>query len=512
MTELRIGRMTTSVTEWPDPDQVPSMLRRIIDERLDDALRQHPLPDGEWCVQRLDVAVELDPDRPLSALETSWAERVLTALRQSLVDGSTDVVHYRRPEDAVDDMLGGLVAGDHDHVWAWRQVGLVRPGDPDPAADPRELLLLVLGRLTTGVTGAIARLIAHAGVARVHRMLGSAGWQRLARLVAAEAQSPWDPAAPAGGRGDHPLPAARESRGDDADAGVARDRADERQESAAAALARLSTSVAAQSEVAAAFRASGLRVDADTLRSWSVLTLAATDPAQLRRSAERLEHLLDAVADRLQPETAAGLGLGERGPRADAARSATKPASVSGAGSPREVDAAAESRDEVPAAEGPASEWGGLLFLLNTATAAALPDALEARPLVDRAVGWVLHRLGLRLAPLAADDSALLAFAAAADIPVHDEDEEDTLALDALAHRWAARTAELLRGDAAAAAEDAELVRRIARRDAIIERRPGWIEATFRLDDVDIDVRRAGLDLDPGWVPWLGHVVRFRYE
>jgi hypothetical protein len=28
---------------------------------------------------------------------------------------------------------------------------------------------------------------------------------------------------------------------------------------------------------------------------------------------------------------------------------------------------------------------------------------------------------------------------------------------------------------------------------------------------VDIEVRRAGLDLDPGWVPWLGRVVTFGY-
>ena len=27
----------------------------------------------------------------------------------------------------------------------------------------------------------------------------------------------------------------------------------------------------------------------------------------------------------------------------------------------------------------------------------------------------------------------------------------------------------------------------------------------------DIIVRRAGLDLDPGWVPWLGCVIRFHY-
>jgi hypothetical protein len=34
----------------------------------------------------------------------------------------------------------------------------------------------------------------------------------------------------------------------------------------------------------------------------------------------------------------------------------------------------------------------------------------------------------------------------------------------------------------------------------------------FRLSDADLRVRRAGLDLDPGWVHWLGRVVMFHYE
>lgn len=29
---------------------------------------------------------------------------------------------------------------------------------------------------------------------------------------------------------------------------------------------------------------------------------------------------------------------------------------------------------------------------------------------------------------------------------------------------------------------------------------------------VDLALRLAGLDLDPGWVPWLGRVVRFHYD
>ena len=57
-----------------------------------------------------------------------------------------------------------------------------------------------------------------------------------------------------------------------------------------------------------------------------------------------------------------------------------------------------------------------------------------------------------------------------------------------------------------------DLVARISARAGVIVQDPGWIEFRLRLADVDLDVRRAGLDLDPGFVPWLGAVVVIRYE
>lgn len=51
-----------------------------------------------------------------------------------------------------------------------------------------------------------------------------------------------------------------------------------------------------------------------------------------------------------------------------------------------------------------------------------------------------------------------------------------------------------------------------------IARRPGAIVVTrthidvlLHYTQVDITVRRAGLDFDPGWMPWLGRVVQFHY-
>jgi hypothetical protein len=37
------------------------------------------------------------------------------------------------------------------------------------------------------------------------------------------------------------------------------------------------------------------------------------------------------------------------------------------------------------------------------------------------------------------------------------------------------------------------------------------IEVLFRLDRADIRIRRAGLDIDPGWAPWLARVIHFHY-
>lgn len=40
----------------------------------------------------------------------------------------------------------------------------------------------------------------------------------------------------------------------------------------------------------------------------------------------------------------------------------------------------------------------------------------------------------------------------------------------------------------------------------------GWIEVHLDIDGVDTRLRRIGLDLDPGWVPFIGAVVRVCYD
>jgi hypothetical protein len=79
--------------------------------------------------------------------------------------------------------------------------------------------------------------------------------------------------------------------------------------------------------------------------------------------------------------------------------------------------------------------------------------------------------------------------------------------IDVHARAWAqAAAARLHRHE-----DPALVVAGVTDRSGRIEREPGWVDVHLALADVDVDVRRAGLDLDPGWVPWLGCVVRFRY-
>ena len=66
-------------------------------------------------------------------------------------------------------------------------------------------------------------------------------------------------------------------------------------------------------------------------------------------------------------------------------------------------------------------------------------------------------------------------------------------------------------------------VRRWCRRHArmgltTLIRRPGHvhisrthIDACFAVSQIDVRVRRLALDVDPGWVPWMGRVVQFSY-
>jgi hypothetical protein len=163
------------------------------------------------------------------------------------------------------------------------------------------------------------------------------------------------------------------------------------------------------------------------------------------------------------------------------------------------------------------TSWGGLLFLIHLIRGLHIPERHAESRLGDalsrRSLHWLLHQLALRLAPIAIDDPAALAFvglAPDARLPNADAPpptDEERAALDLLIREldeglWARFPA----------IEPAMVRESVCRRTATIEADAGWIVARFAADEVRTDVRRAGLDLDPGWLPFLGVVLRFVYE
>ena len=40
---------------------------------------------------------------------------------------------------------------------------------------------------------------------------------------------------------------------------------------------------------------------------------------------------------------------------------------------------------------------------------------------------------------------------------------------------------------------------------------PTHIDILFDHQQADIRIRKAGLDINPGWVPWLGRVITYQY-
>ena len=141
------------------------------------------------------------------------------------------------------------------------------------------------------------------------------------------------------------------------------------------------------------------------------------------------------------------------------------------------------------------SEFAGLLFVIPILVRCGFVEHLRASPALlderfpERLLGYTARRCGA-----AEDDplSVLFPFARRGD-------DEDLRFWMNVARKWSRRHARL------------GLI--------ALTRRPGGVYASethldiqFDLSQLDVRVRRAALDVDPGWVPWLGRVVQFIYN
>lgn len=537
MGELHIerleGRYHLPPSRQGDKARLDRLLAAAAGEALATGLEHLGLTgDGELCIRELHLPLRLQLGQPDAALILAWSDAmaagVLAALRQG--DGEW-VVRFASRREALAAFAAAVATGDARQGWAFRQLGLWQEGEEPAealaralAAEPAALVPVLVAVAEAGALAALARQFELGWWPQLAALaLTSVGWRSFSFSLGLGA---------AGGGAvaqgsEHGVAAGSPATLEWAAFWAELERLEltgslpERERRALAALPgpRLAALAALLqplgSEEGRAM--TGLAVALPELRSsrlaplFTILAvepisplgqaLAALvwlelDPGRLRATAvEGRSQLLAATAMLLAPTE----GLAPLAP----------PAAVS----PQQMVPQVQRRLGL-------TEWGGLLFLVGVADDLGLPDEVAAHAVLGQRPGrWVWHQLALELVPVTAEDPAALAFAGllpgneSPSFAAESANEHEQQALAALAERVLREAAARLQ--VTKRAEDrprAALVDFLCRRQARVLADPGWIEIHFSLDDVDTTIRRARLDLDPGFVPWLGVVLRFIYE
>ena len=482
--------------------------RAVTDAELGGGLLDDPL-DAAWavCLQELSVDVELDPASPAEAASL-WSRAIVGALHEATHeqgsggggDAGWGTVVYRSEVDALIALVRGHADGELRHAWAWRQVGLLPVSREALTHADVVDALLARPRLAPAVVAAV-------GARRLARLADS-DLLRLARAVLVEVGGPVADLVlelRAGGAPPPPLPMPL-PRGVGVGGTDRRDRSVGQVEAAAgaalAALPRAVWSAVADpaDRVALALLATAATTPAlsrDVSHVVLVSGLFASDTTTSGRESRQLS-AAGHVADR-----SVAFGTDERddtGPPADD----DGPEPVDHQDEESQPDDSAEDAG-AEAPEAPAelrSAWGGVWFLTHAVAALDLVDDLVTRG-VDVQSGLRVVLAEVTGAPPDDPCVAWLSGAGDPDDASAPAPAATVLDLAAAVSDWLTRRAELRSPDLDPPS--------LWRRPVVLRRSPGLVEVGLSLDDVDLNVRRAGLDLDPGWVWWLGATVRFRY-
>lgn len=138
---------------------------------------------------------------------------------------------------------------------------------------------------------------------------------------------------------------------------------------------------------------------------------------------------------------------------------------------------------------------GGLLFVLPVLERLGFADCQASHPdlpLCGAVLQHLLHRLALP------PDDPAWALVASLPVPV------DGAPVPAVTH-WVAAVRRYLRRHARIGLAS------LCLRHAHLSWSPSHLDVHFALASADLRVRRLGLDVDPGWLPWLQRVVTFHF-
>jgi hypothetical protein len=561
MTQIAIhrlhARLRLPAAGADEAGRLERLLAEMVERALEPALQQIGIADsGELCIRRVDVpTLRLDLGATDGVLVERWARVWAGAIAKRIGRDDAGVVRYRSRVHALIDLVDSATRGDFSRAWAWRRLGLWNAGSAVTGSDAAGLVMRALTSEPSFAVHALATLAAKpTNFARWLRKASTAELRGLALAVLR-----------AGG-GD---PAALHDRPPDRAAVVLPGAASRllRRSVLARALAQMPPSAPSVRAPALAVLAVAesepalLRSPVAELRA--LLDVMTTAWAGTDTTAERdafaarpsnvapsrphgRDTSIETVDDRVRPRgTQLDIGASNddsgTGPTPPTARTGSAAGGAARPDGPRQPGShrrwvAPEAGTEGNAADDASSlargdaladavadprcasttAFGGLLFLVNLARDLGWPDRLLGDPvLAARGLRWSVHQLAQVLLPIGPDDPAALAFAGLRpgdEKPAHDQPppaEAETAAVEQLRTEVVGALRLRLPG---ADGDDAQLVASVCRRRAEILADPGWFEVHLSLDDVRSEIRVAGLDLDPGWLPWLGVVIRFVYE
>jgi hypothetical protein len=537
MPEVRIRKLETNYrlprSARAERRRLDDLRTAVLDQAFTLAIEKAGLSDdAELCIRDLLTTVSLRLQGTDRALISHWsavmAEEILDAIR----NGSTSrAVVYQSRRQAVADLAISTARGDFRRAWAWRQLGLWQ--SRTAVSESQRVSEFVRALCSErGVIVPTLRVLAEAGwLLRMAERLTDRHWETLASTVLSEAgaNNLLSQLAPRS-----PERALREARRVINRSSFMRALAASHLLSDASVLVRRSISALAIVEIEPAL----LRTET-AAAVIEIISEACTEaPESLLTTANSDDTSNDITTSAARKETTSSFTAEPKGETtaddADAFyhQKSFDPADLSADASadhPREnatlsnrFAEADEKSQPIDLRERAFTRWGGLLFLLAVFEDLNLLEVILEHPVLrERPFTWVLHQLAMTIAPVSPDDPAALAFAGLSpDIRFKPQIFANELGSDQRSAAEICGLCELAESmiehlSSFLVFEDeppASLVEFVCRRRAEIVADPGWIEARFSLDEVSTEIRRAGLDLDPGYMSWLGIVMRFVYE
>jgi hypothetical protein len=461
-----------------------------------------PGGDHEWiCIRRVTLATRWAEDANAALALRAWRDAFATGVRRALdTTQQGSVVRYLDRRDAVSDMFYRAAARDVRRAWAWRCMGLLPEALTEPSV--RE----VLSRAVTALAG-----------------MPLAIWPTLCRIALSEASTgAWTALMQSLAPGDWDVllsmcPQTRafhveveRSSGRAAHATV--DQAD-------ACVRALVDWTSAHPWIACDRRASIAVVVAARCAERAGSTSPTRVPGVLAAAASIVDACIAAA-------TTSGTFPGLRAASARASRpiedvnrianfALATPGSASAALAPLS-DALPEApplaADDAPLC----SEWAGLAFLLNVVgdcdVVARLAEFNASNAADELSMQHVLQQVAVVHLGVPEGEPGIRALCGGW------QPESDVVAptRGTAALFIAACAAALCEGLRARVTDlgrtgDVEVIERVCRRPGRIRFEPGWIEVHMDSRHADVRLRAAALDFDPGFVPFLGCVVRFHY-